>query len=48
MLLTKAVYIREPALFSVSFEMCGKGIIRAGRVSVVTQLSLMKILLHGI
>jgi hypothetical protein len=47
MLITKAVYITEPALFSLSSEMCGKGNIRAGRDSAVIQLSLMKILLHG-
>jgi len=42
------VYITERALFSLSFEMCGKGNIQAVRVSVVIQQSLMKTLLHGI
>lgn len=48
MLIIKGVYITERALFSLSFEMCGKGNIQAVRVSVVIQQSLMKTLLHGI
>jgi hypothetical protein len=48
MLIVKAVYITEHSLFSLSFEMCGKGDIRAARVSVLIQLSVMKILLHAV
>jgi len=42
------LYITQPAVFSLSFEMCDKGNIWLGRVSEVIQLSVMKTLLRVI